>query len=146
MPWSHTSPMDQKTQSIAHYLRDRLSIMELCQLYQISRKTGYTWIDRYLKRGPAGLDERSRKPNTCPRQTPKTVVAAILEARRPHPALGAKTLLAILTKRHPQWPWPAPSTVCEILSRNGLVPRKRRRRLIGHPGKPDTSMSASNQI
>jgi putative transposase len=67
MPWSHTSPMDQKTQFIADYLRDRLSITELCQLYHISRKTGYKWIDRYLKYGPAGLDERSRKPSTCPR-------------------------------------------------------------------------------
>jgi transposase InsO family protein len=138
--------MDQKTQFIADYLRERLSITELCQFYHISRKTGYKWIDRYLKYGPAGLDERSRKPNTCPRQTPDAVVAAIIEARRHHPAWGAKKLLAILTKRHPRWPWPARSTVCEILSRNGLVPRKRRRRLIGHPGKPATSMSAPNQI
>jgi putative transposase len=146
MPWSHTSPMDQKTQFIADYLRDRLSITELCQLYHISRKTGYKWIDRYLKYGPAGLDERSRKPNTCPRQTPDAVVAAIIEARRHHPAWGAKKLLVILTKRHPQWPWPARSTVCEILRRNGLVPRKRRRRLIAHPGKPATGMSTPNQI
>jgi transposase InsO family protein len=138
--------MDQKPQFIADYLRERLSITELCQFYHISRKTGYKWIDRYLKYGPAGLDERSRKPNTCPRQTPDAVVAAIIEARRHHPAWGAKKLLAILTKRHPRWPWPARSTVCEILSRNGLVPRKRRRRLIGHPGKPATSMSAPNQI
>jgi putative transposase len=146
MPWSHTSPMDQKTPFIADYLRDRLSITELCQLYHISRKTGYKWIDRYLKYGPAGLDERSRRPNACPRRTPDAVVAAIIEARRHHPTWGAKKLLAILTKHHPQWPWPARSTVCEILSRNGLVPRKRRRRLIGHPGKPATSMSAPNQL
>jgi putative transposase len=146
MPWSHISPMDPKTQFIADYLRGHLSITELCQLYHISRKTGYKWIDRYLKYGPAGLDERSRKPNTCPRQTPDAVVAAIIEARRHHPAWGAKKLLAILTKRHPQWPWPARSTVCEILSQNGLVPRKRRRRPIGPPGKPATNMSAPNQI
>jgi putative transposase len=74
------------------------------------------------------------------------VVAAIIEARRHRPAWGAKKLLAILTKRHPQWPWPARSVVCEILSRNGRVPRKRRRRLIGHPGKPATDISAPNQI
>ncbi len=30
MPWSQTSPMDQKTQFIADYLRDSLSITELC--------------------------------------------------------------------------------------------------------------------
>jgi putative transposase len=88
----------------------------------------------------------SRQPNACPRQTPDAVVAAIIEARRHHPTWGAKQLLAILTTHHPQWPWPARSTVCEILSRNGLVSRKRRRRLIGHPGKPASSMSAPKQL
>ena len=40
MPWSHLAPMDQKTQLMAAYLRDRLSITELCQLDRIRRKTG----------------------------------------------------------------------------------------------------------
>ena len=31
MPWRETSPMDQKTQFIADYLRDSLSIAELCR-------------------------------------------------------------------------------------------------------------------
>jgi putative transposase len=38
------------------------------------------------------------------------------------------------------------STVCEILNRHGLVPRKRRRRVIGHPGKPTAEMLAPNDI
>jgi putative transposase len=138
--------MDQKTPCIADDLHDRLSITELCQLSHISRKTGYQWIDRSLTYGPAGLDERSRTPNTGPRQPPAAGVAAMIEARRHHPAWGAKQRLAILTTRHPQWPWPARSTVCESLSRNGLVPRKRRRRRIGHPGTPAASMSAPHQI
>jgi putative transposase len=146
MPWRQMSPMDQKTQFIADYLRDSLSIIELCQLYGISRKTAYKWIDRYLKYGPCGLDERSRKPSNCPHQTPDYAVAAILEARRRHPSWGAKKLLAILGKRHPTWPWPAHSTVCELLSRNGLVPKKRQRRRIGHPGKPTTLIAAPNDV
>ena len=48
MPWSQTSLMDQKTQFIADYLRDRLSVTELCARYGVSRKTGYKWVDRYL--------------------------------------------------------------------------------------------------
>ena len=57
MPWSQTTPMDQKTQFIADYLRQRLLITELCELYGISRKTGYKVIDRYLRLGPQGLEE-----------------------------------------------------------------------------------------
>ena len=146
MPWSHTSPMDQKTQFIADYLRDRLSMTELCELYSVSRKTGYKWIDRYLTHGPQGLDERSRRPSTSPRHTPDYVVAAILEARQRHPSWGAKKLVSILSTRHPRWPWPARSTVCDILSRNGLVPKKRKRRSIGHPGKPISHIGAPNAV
>ena len=62
MPWKEASPMDQRTQFIADHLRDVLSITELCAMYGITRKTGYKWIDRYLRQGPAGLEERSRRP------------------------------------------------------------------------------------
>src|SRR5215813_1810435 len=57
MPWKEASPGDQRTQSIADFLRDALSITELCALYGVSRKTGYQWIDRYLCQGPTGLEE-----------------------------------------------------------------------------------------
>ena len=62
MPWSETSTMDQKTQFIADYLREVLSVTELCELYGISRKTGYKWIDRYIRSGPEGLEEESYMP------------------------------------------------------------------------------------
>ena len=41
MPWSHTSSMDQRTQFMADYLRETLTISELCDLYGVSRKTEY---------------------------------------------------------------------------------------------------------
>ena len=138
MPWSQTSPMDQRTQFIADYLREAVERTELCEAYGISRKTGHKWIDRYLRQGPVGLEERPRRPNTPPdaaRQTRSST--ALLEARRRHPSWGAKKLLALLHKRHPRWELPHRSTVCEILSRNGMVPRRSLcRRRIGHPGKP----------
>ena len=82
MPWSDTTTMDQKTQFIADYLRDVLSITELCELYGISRKTGYKWIDRYLHQGPAGLEEYSRRPKQCPNQTEPEIADALLQMRR----------------------------------------------------------------
>jgi len=144
MPWSQTSPMDQRTQFIADYLRETLNISELCDLYGISRKTGYKWIDRYLRHGPAGLVEGSRKPSHCPNATPEEIVQAFLEVRRRHPSWGAKKLLTIVHKRHPRWDLPARSTVCDILSRHGMVPKKRNRRRIGHPGKPTSQILAPN--
>jgi putative transposase len=146
MPWSQTSPMDQRTQFIADYLREVLNVTELCDLYSISRKTAYKWIDRYLRQGPAGLEERSRRPQRSPHRTPDDVTEALLEARRRHPSWGGKKLLTLVHKRHPHWDLPHRSTVCDILSRNGMVPKKRRRRRIGHPGKPTSSILAPNDL
>lgn len=146
MPWSQTSPMDQRTQFIADYLRGCLSTTELCALYDVSRKTGYKWIDRYLHYGPAGLDERSRKPRASPNQTDQAIVTALLESRRRHPSWGAKKLLVLLHKGHPRWELPGRSTVCDILSRHGMVPKQRQRRRIGHPGKPTSSILAPNDL
>jgi transposase InsO family protein len=138
--------MDQRTQFMADYLRETLAVTELCALYGISRKTGYKWIDRYLHDGPAGLQERSRRPHRSPNHTPEHVIAALLEARRRHPWWGAKKLLVLVAKGHPRWPWPARSTVCDILRRHGLVPKPRIRRPIGHPGKPTTPIAAPNDV
>jgi len=146
MPWSQTSPMDQRTQFIADYLRESLSTTELCVLYGVSRKTGYKWIDRYLRCGPAGLEEHSRAPRNSPNQTPEDIVAAILDARRRHPSWGGKKLLALLAKRHPPTSLPGRSTVCDILNRHGLVPRRRQHRRIGHPGKPTSAILAPNDV
>ena len=146
MPWRELKPMDQKTQFIADYLRQTLDTTELCQLYGISRKTGYKWIERYLENGPQGLEERSRRPGTCPNQTPDAIVEALIAVRQHHPSWGAKKLLPFVEKRHPDWDLPSRSTVCDILKRRGLIPRQRRRRVIGHPGKPSSLMLAPNAI
>lgn len=146
MPWNQTSPMDQKTQFIADYLRQTFTISELCEHYRISRKTGYKWIDRYLTLGPAGLDDQSKRPRSCPRETPDHVVEAICEARRRHPSWGAKKLLTIVRKRNPDWPWPHRATIYDILHRHGLVATRKRRRSIGHPGKPNSRSDAPNQL
>src|SRR5438046_1532008 len=146
MPWREASPMDQRTQFIADFLRDTLTITELCVLYGIARKTGYKWIDRYLRHGPAGLEERSRRPRRAPNQTSAEIVTAILDSRRRHPSWGGKKLLALLHKQHPRWLLPGRSTACDILKRHGMVPRRRQRRRIGHPGKPTTQILTPNDV
>jgi transposase InsO family protein len=138
--------MHQRTLFIADHLRGTRSVTELCAEYGISRKTAYKWIERYLRYGPGGLEEHSRRPRRAPNATAPQVVTAVLELRRRHPTWGAKKLLSVLAKRHPQWPLPGRTTGCEILRRHGLVKPRSRRRLIGHPGKPAASILAPNHI
>ena len=138
--------MDQRTQFIADHLRNSRSVSELCALSGISRKTGYKWIDRYLRRGPAGLDERSWRPRRSPNQTSGEVVSAILEARRRHPRWGGTNLFSLLHTRHPRRLLPGRSTACDILRRHGMVPIRRQRRRLGHPGKPTSQLLAPNDV
>lgn len=146
MPWRETSPMDQRLRFIADYQRHFFSVSELCVRFGVSRKTAYKWIERYQVDGPAGLQDRSRKPHACPHQTPGAIVEALLEARHHHPTWGAKKLLRILSRKHPDWEWPARSTCCDVLKRHGLVISPRRRRFPSHPGRPVTPMTEPNEI
>ena len=146
MPWSNLSPMDQKTQFIADFLRHSQSITDLCPHYNISRKTAYKWINRYQLDSISGLEDRSRKPRSCPHLTDPDIVEALLQARRHHPTWGAKKLLKLLSKRHPDRIWPARTTVCDLLARHGLVKKPRNRRHLSHPGKPSSIICAPNQV
>jgi transposase InsO family protein len=146
MPWSETSPMKERIRFIADFQRDLFSTCELCDRYHISRKTGYKWLGRFEENGPKGLEERSRKPLHCPHKTPDHVEQEIIQARLRHPTWGAKKLLILLQRRHLDWQWPAISTVCDIIKRNGLVKKSRRQPRQGHSGKPNTPMDRPNAV
>lgn len=58
--------MHQRALFIADHLRSTRSVTELCTEYGISRKTAYKWINPYIRRGPVGLEARSRRPRSTP--------------------------------------------------------------------------------
>lgn len=136
--------MDQRVQFIADYQRDVFAVAELARRYGISRKTAYKWLDRYAAGGPAALGDQSRRPRHSPHAIADTIAVALLEVRRRHPTWGAKKLLKIVSTRHPAWPLPARSTVCDLLDRAGLVTTRRRRAVPAHSGRPLAPMTAPN--
>jgi transposase InsO family protein len=126
--------------------RGLYAMTELCARYQISRKTGYKWLARYRAAGLAGLADQRRAPAQCPHATPPAIAAAVLAARQAHPTWGPRKLVAYLARRQPRVAWPAPSTVGALLRAHGLVRPRRRRRPLGHPGRPTTPMAAPNAV
>lgn len=144
MPWSETTAMEQKVQFILDWKSGRHKIVDLCERYGVSRKTGYKWIDRFTEEGPDGLWERSHARRNAPNRTGQAVEEALLRVRLRHPKWGAKKLLWELDRRHPEWALPHRSTVCEILKRNGLIAKKPKRRSIGHPGRPTSQIVLPN--
>ncbi len=138
--------MDQKTQFIADYLRTTLSVSALCDLYGISRKTAYKWIERYFT-ARAGRARRALAQAGIVSQ-PDRRAHRCRDPRGPRPPshLGAKKLLPLLAKRYPADQLPARTTLFDILGRHGLLARKRQRRRIGHPGKPSTVLLAPSGV
>ena len=125
MPFVESCAMDQRIRFISDHLSGEWSVTELCERYEISRKTGYKWIGRYNDAGAAGLAERSRAPLEHGRATPAALVEAIVELRRRRPHWGPRKLIAKLRDGSPDAAWPSASTAGEWLKRSGLVSGRR---------------------
>ncbi len=146
MPWSETTVMKERVCLISDLESDLYTMAEVCERHGISRKTGYKWRERFVAEGVDGLKDRSRAPKNCPHRTEERVVEALVEARKKHPRWGPRKLLAILSRRQPEWPWPAPSTAGDILRRHGLVQSRRRRRRHQHPGRAKVEVHSPNDL
>lgn len=146
MPWRERSPMDERVHFISEYQRGIWSMTELCDRVGVSRKTGYKWLARYERDGAAGLAERSSRPHTSPQATPSKLVDAIIAVRKRHPTWGGKKILPVLRARHPGWAWPSVSTANDVLKRHHLVPKRRRRRAVAHPGYHPQAVLAPNDV
>ena len=135
MPWSETTPVRERAKLIAEFSGGFFSMTELGQLYGVSRKTGYKWVERFEREGPEGLKDRSRAPKSSPTRTRAEIVEELLTMRRRHPTWGPKKLIAWLWDHRSDQSWPTPSTAGEILKRHGLVKVRPWRRRLGHPGR-----------
>jgi len=145
MPWEGVAVSEQRQRFIEDFLLNYYSITELAQRFSISRKTAHKWINRYLEQGPAGLEEQSRRPHSCPWQTDPAVAARIVTMREKHPSWGPKKILDVIGRRDPGMNLPAISTTAKILADAGMVkPRRRYRR--AHPGCPQTKAAKPNDI
>jgi putative transposase len=150
MPWKEVNPMELRKQFIADWRRGKRTVMELCAMYGISRKTGYKWIERYEL--AAGGDEaaggwakdRSHAAQEVHNKTAPEIEEALMALRLRFPRWGARKLVHEVGLANPQWRMPAESTVCDMLKRRGLVESKPRRRAVGHPGRPSQQIAGPN--
>lgn len=126
MPWREIEPMDEKIRLIAAVMEQEHSISELCASFGISRKTAYKWLRRYDDDPRCGLLDRSRAPHRVPWAIGEAQAEAILGLRYAHPSWGPRKLRAKLAQREPDQRWPAPSTIGELLCRQGLTHPRRR--------------------
>lgn len=140
-----TNVLDERIRFVRDFERAQWSMTELCERYGVTRPTGYKWLARYRAGGRAGLADRSHVPQACPHRTSDATEALIVEARQEY-GWGAKKLLQVLRTRYPKRAWPARSTLNEILDRNGLLHKNRRRHRWAHPGAAPVQTDQPNQV
>lgn len=127
MPWEETCAVEERLKFVMACEAGEAAFAELCRQFTISRKTGYKWLGRYERQGLDGLSDRSRAPLNCPHGVGLEVEQEVLALRHKHPTWGPKKLHARLCVVFPDRHWPAPSTMGELLAREGLVHRRRQR-------------------
>lgn len=140
-----TNPQDQRQRFVRAALSGQWAMSELCVRFEISRPTGYLWLERYRAAGVAGLVDRSHAAHDCPHRVAAPLEAAIVAARRQY-GWGARKLRQVLCTRDPGAPWPAISTFNAVLARHGLLRRSVRRPRWTHPGCGPLVTTAPNQV
>jgi len=134
MPWQNHSKMSLKLEFATLADQDDANMSALCRRFNISRPTGYKWLARYRENGQEGLEERSRRPDHSPNQTPEPIEEAVCEVRNRHPAWGGRKIRGRLLQQAEAGELsfgpaevPAGSTCQAIIKRNGLVESKSER-------------------
>jgi transposase len=145
MAWTETNPVNERRRFLADHASGHWTMVELCERYGVSRKTGYALVRRFALEGEAAIAGRSRAPRSCPHRTSEELEAMIAAERKAR-RWGARKLLRVLSDRHPHIVWPARSTVDEILLRIGLVQPRRRRTRWDHPGCGRALATEPNEV
>ncbi len=125
MPWKVTSAMEERRRFIeAKLAKEYENFAALCRAFGNSRKTGYKWWRRFEEGGLESLYDRSHRVRSHPFTTGPEMVELIVAARKVHPTWGSGKLCRLLKNKG--YKPPAPSTIGEILKREGLIlPQKR---------------------
>ncbi len=111
--------MSQRRELVVFAL-DYANISLLSRRYDISRKTAYKWIKRYIQEGEDGLSDRSRRPRHSPMKIPPQLERAVLKVRKDHSMWGGRKIRARLIAIGYD-DVPSASTITAILHRNGKI-------------------------
>jgi transposase InsO family protein len=146
MAWKVSSVLDEKLRFVFEYERDEQTMAELCARFGICRDTGYVWLRRYRQHGIRGLAELNRAAHRHPNQTAAEIEQAVLELRQAHMRWGPRKLKRILERDQPGQPWPAISTIGEMVRRAGLVVERKKRRRTEPYAQPLSHAAGSNRV
>lgn len=120
MPWQEVTPMDSKLEFVQLAAKRDLTFSSLCKRFNISRKTGYKLLNRYLTEGESGLLEKPKRPHNIPHKTDRLLEEKILKIRDWKKTWGGRKIRRHLLNEG-EGDVPAVSTITDILRRHGYI-------------------------
>jgi transposase InsO family protein len=145
VPWKESCQLNERMKFVAR-IEEGERISDVCVEFGISRKTGYKFLNRFRQYGPVGLYDEPKVAVRLPHRLSSELATLVLDARKAHPSWGPRKLRAWLLTKHPGVQLPAPSTIGELLKRQGLIQPRRRRRTVPLPTTARHQASAPNQV
>jgi transposase InsO family protein len=119
MPWKAVSVMSLRKEFVTLAEVNMISFSELCRRFNISRKTGYKWLNRYRQEGEVGLGDRSRRPHRIARRISASMEQEILKLRKSRYWGARKIRKRLQVLGRPAVP--AASTITAVLHRHGMI-------------------------
>lgn len=123
MPWKENCVVELRNEFSIKWIAREQSMASLCREYNISRKTGYKWLRRFLEKGKVGMTDESRKPDSSPRSLDEDVVCRIVKIREAHPSWGSRKIQAVYSRKNGESP--SESSIKRILEKAGMVKKRR---------------------
>ena len=128
MPWKETNVVKLREEFVKTAMRKTMPFGDLCAQYEISRKTGYKWLQRFEDGGKPSLVDHSRRPANCSHQLSEDAIIKTLAFKQAHMAWGPKKIRELVNKKLGQEKALSISSVQRILKKAGLVKKQKTRR------------------
>jgi len=145
MCWKACGTEEGRMKFVVDYRSGKWDMSTLCEAYDISRVTGYKWLERFMLEGIEGLKDRSRAPHEHPNATPPWARERIIAERLKRPTWGARKLKGFLEDRE-DLALPAESTIGDILRKEGLTTAQKKRRHVPPYTNPFEEADRPNHV
>ena len=117
MPWECKTVEKQRLEFVTKALETN-NFSALCREYEITRKTGRKWVDRFKQGLP--LTDMSRRPLCSPNKTPDDIEELIVSVRFDNPGWGDDKIKIFLENQGYK-NIPCPRTITNILHKHQLI-------------------------
>jgi putative transposase len=125
MAWEKYNLDQQRLNAVQAYLAGDSTMSHICKQYNISRKTGYKWVQRFFEHGTLGLSDLSRARHTPQCLYSPNQIDRAIDLKLKHLTWGPKKILAKIKELFPKEDWPSPTRLYEIFKQYHLVTSRR---------------------